>query len=255
LWLTLIALWAFYCRTWLGYVAGSGAGVAVTTLLFSVIGPETTGPSSFTGLSPWPWLLVGAYVLVASVGVSTLRQAAGAVGMVVGLWAFLPQTGMADFRNSITLHVLWGALIAIGFANQDAVARALRGLSATLFPIAALTAVASPVTADLPVAWKAAYVAALAIICGLIAWSLRSRAYRLALTAIGVAAAYELAAYGYRGSSSIFGRAAATSFLWSLALLLTGLLISAHKAGWIVDPRRRQTTESGESPSESGQQH
>jgi hypothetical protein len=40
----------------------------------------------------------------------------------------------------------------------------------------------------------------------------------------------------------MFGRAAVSSFVWSLALLLMGLLISAHKAGWFALPMRRELT-------------
>jgi hypothetical protein len=240
LWLTLIVLWALYCRAWLGFVPGAGLGVAATTLLFSLVGPQTTGPATLTDLSPWPWLLVGGYVLVTNVGVSTLRQTAGALAMVVGLWAFLPYTGVADFRNTITLHVLWGAILVLGFANSDAVARILRGIGAALFPIAAVVAVAAPATAVVPVVWKVGYVIGLCLVCGGIAWVFRSRPYRFAFAAMGIAAVYEFAAYGYRGSASMFGRAAVTSFVWSLALLLMGLLISAHKAGWIALPMRRE---------------
>ena len=256
LWLTLLLLWGIYCRAWYADVRGAAYGVATTMLMFSIIGPQTVGPSTLTELSPWPWLLIGAFVLVTGAGRSTLQQALGAIAMVVGLWAFLPNTGFADFRNSISLHVLWGATIAIGFANQDAVARTLRVIGATLFPLAAIGVIAAPATAEVPMAWKAAYVAVLVVVCGVIAWGFRSRPYRLAFGAIGTAAAYEFAAYGYRGSASVFGRAAVTSFVWSLALLLTGLLISAHKAGWWISlPLRRELPGSGESqPSERGEQ-
>jgi hypothetical protein len=251
LWLTLIVLWGFYCRAWLGFVPGAGLGVAVTTLLFSLIGPQTTGPSSLTGLSPWPWLVVGAYLLVMSVGLSTLRQALGAIAMAIGLWAFLPNTGVADFRNAISLHVLWGAIVVIGLNNRDLAARVISGIAAAMFPIAAVAALASPSTAEVPVMWKIGYVAGLFLVCGVTAWASHSRPYRFAFLALGTSAAYELAAYGFRGTASLFGRAAVTSFVWSLALLLTGLLISAHKAGWILLPVRRRTMESGDSTPEA----
>ncbi|OAI53069.1 hypothetical protein AYO47_05520 [Planctomyces sp. SCGC AG-212-M04] len=255
LWLTLIVLWGFYCRAWLSFAPGAGLGVGMTTLLFSLIGPQTTGPGSLTTLSPWPWLVVGAYLLVMSVGLSTVRQAIGAVVMVIGLWAFLPSTGVGDFRNAISLHVLWGAIVVIGLINHDVAARILNGIGAGMFPIAAAGVVAAPATADMPVMWKFGYVAVLVVICGVIAWAFRSRPYRFAFAALGTAAAYEFAAYGYRGSASVFGRAAVTSFVWSLALLLTGLLISAHKAGWITVSMHRETSDGVEPPdTESGEQ-
>jgi hypothetical protein len=112
-----------------------------------------------------------------------------------------------------------------------------------MFPLAVIGAAAAPATAEVPVTWEVGYVACLVIACWVIAWVFRSRPYRFALAAVGCGAAFELAAYGFRGTASVFGRAAVTSFVWSLALLLMGLLISAHKARWFALPMRRELRE------------
>jgi len=248
LWLTLIALWLLYCRAWWSDVRGAQIGVAATTLMFSFVGPQSTGPSTLTALSPWPWLLVGAVILATGIGRSTVRQTVGAIAIAIGLWALLPSTALAPFRNAICLHAIWSAIVVIGLANYGATARILRQIGAAVFPLAALGAVAAPAAAALPVLWKVVYVAGLVIACGTIAWVSRSRAYRWAFATMGVVAAYEFAALGFRGSASLFGRAAVTSFVWSLALLLTGLLISSHKAGWVAFPFRRTMAGDDSSP-------
>ncbi|MBL8851871.1 MAG: hypothetical protein JNG89_19520, partial [Planctomycetaceae bacterium] len=44
---------------------------------------------------------------------------------------------------------------------------------------------------------------------------------------------YAGAVLGYRAAADFFGKAAATSFAWSVSALLLAILISAHKATWL----------------------
>jgi hypothetical protein len=233
LWIALGLVWLLYGRAWLANVRYAGSGLMSATLLYSVVGLATTGPATATPLQPWPWLLVGAALLISGFKRSSLRQAAGAAMFVIGLRTLLPETDLAGFRNAVSLHVLWAAIVVIGFTTRDHATRLMQCLGAVLFPLAALAVSASPSADTLPASWKLTYVAILAGVALGIAVLFRSRVYRYAVIAIGVATAFEMATLAYRGSASLFGRAAMTSFLWSLALLLIGLLISAHKARWI----------------------
>ncbi|HVJ85082.1 MAG TPA: hypothetical protein VM452_05525 [Caulifigura sp.] len=254
LWIALLATSAVYIRGWLANVPLAGTGLLSSVLLLSVIGPTTTGPSTMTTPVAWPWLFVGAVTLVAGLARSTVRQAIGGVLLTAGLWVILPGTSLAGFRNVISLHVLWAALLVVGLSRRDLLATMLTRVSAAMFPIAVLWALEGPARADLPAWWKAAYVSVLAIAAITIAVASRRRVYLWSLGGIGAIGGYDLAAYGFRGSASLFGKAAMTSFLWSFALLLVGLLISAHKARWFAGgmPWRRrgeQTTGTADSGS------
>lgn len=232
-WLTLVLVWLIYGRAWAAGVRYADAGLLAATLLFSVVGPSTLGAATMTPVQSWPWLLTGMVLFVSSVARSSMRQAVGAALFTFGLWQLLPSTAAAGLRNTISLHVLWGGVMAIGFTTRDRTAAWLRRVGAMMFPLAAVAMLSGPAAVEVPLLWKVMYVGLLAMIAARIAWVMRSRAYHLALISVGAVSAYELAAIGYRGSASLFGRAAMTSFLWSLGLLLVGLLISAHKARWL----------------------
>lgn len=243
LWIALLATCFLYGRAWLSGVPMAGSGLLASILLLSVIGPTTIGPSTFTSPAAWPWILVGAVTLVAGLGRSTLRMAVAVVLLTIGLRLTLPDTSLAGLRNAISLHVLWIAVMAIGLARRDVLAVALKRVGAAMFPVAVFWALEGPARAELPGWWKVAYVSTLAVMAIVLAYVSGSRAFLLALAGMGGISAYDVAAYGYRGSASLFGKSAMTSFVWSFALLLVGLLISAHKARWFVTasvPWRRE---------------
>ena len=246
LWIALLAMTAVSIRGWFGNVPLAGTGLLASVLLFSVIGPQTTGPSTMTAPVAWPWLFVGAISLIAGLRRSTMRQAIGALLLTAGLWLILPGTSLAGFRNLISLHVLWTALLAVGLIGRDQLATLLVRVMAAMFPLAVLWALEGPARADLPAWWKAAYVSVLAITALIVAFMSARPAFLWSLGGIVATGAFEVAAYGFRGSASLFGKAAMTSFLWSFALLLVAILISAHKARWLTSgplPWRRREDE------------
>ena len=62
---------------------------------------------------------------------------------------------------------------------------------------------------------------------------------------------YATAVVAYRQATSLFGKAATASFVWSVAALLIAFLISAHKASWLPPrllPRWRNGGNGNEPP-------
>ncbi|NOX56961.1 MAG: hypothetical protein GXP27_21475 [Planctomycetes bacterium] len=235
-WLTVWLLLAFYVWAWIRRVPGAVIGTAAMCLLLALIGPETIDPRSLVGPYPWPFLVAAVLLLIeglrrASSGVCT----ASAASFVLGLWYLLPQTVVAGYRFSICYHVLWLAVVVLGFVYQDRMAKALLVVGAAQMPLASFVVAASPVAAQIPFAWRLSYVLLL-VVCSLaIAKVWRNRWYFYAFGATSAVAFYQVTVLGFRRAVDSVGRPAMTALAWSLGMLLLAFLISAHKARWLPE--------------------
>jgi hypothetical protein len=234
LWITAWLVVLLYGRAWLAGVPFAGTAAASALLAFTVVGVETTGLQTLTAPQPWPLLAIGALALLAGVRRrSSACCLAGAVLCVCGIWLVLPRTVAADFRMTVTYHTLWVATIVIGLSFRDRLALILRLAGAVQIPAAALVALASSPAEAVPLAWRLAYVAALAATALAIAGLWRQRWYLYAFFALLGMAMYGGAMLGYRQAVSAIGRPAMAAITWSGGALLVAFLISARKANWL----------------------
>lgn len=227
-WLQLgFFVWARFRR-----VPGSGNAALATLTLLSLIGPQTLGLRTLTDPQPLPLLTVGLVLLVAAVRErSSWLGTLSAMVLTFTVWLFLPATAPTGLRLTVCYHLLWATVMVLGLSCHDRFAGALRMIGAVQLPLASLIAMLAPAAARVPFEWRMAYVLLLTI--AWIAIARRSRWYLYAFTAQLAIGGYGVTVLGFRGGASLLGRAAMTSFVWSLAALLIAVLISAHKADWL----------------------
>ncbi len=234
LWLTVWLQLAFF--TWSGFRRAPGAGfAALATLgLFAFIGPDTIDFESPPVPRAWPFLVMGAVLLPAGIKAQSTRMMAAACGLLtLAVWMYLPETSLHNYRLSISYHLLWAGIVILGVACRDRFAEVLRIVGAAQVPLASLIVLAGPHAEQVPMNWRLAYVIGLAVVCFAIATLGRSRWYLYAFGVQLAMAGYAATVTGFRGTVSVLGKAATTSFAWSLAALIMAILISAHKADWL----------------------
>lgn len=236
LWLAAWLQLALYASAWLRGVSKARGFLLASVAVFSIVGPGSMSLRTLTVPSPWPLAVVGAVLLVDGLWHRSSRICtAGASVLTSVLWISLPDSLLANFRMTICFHLLWIAIVAFGLAYRDRFAELLRMTGACLMPIASAVAMGGDAAQEVPVAWRVGYVLLLAATCLAIARIWRVRWYLFAfLSLIGIAG-YGGTVIGFRGAVTLLGRKAMTSFLWSVAALLTAVLISAHKAGWLPE--------------------
>jgi hypothetical protein len=234
IWLAAWLQLAFFVWARCRRVSGSGNAALATLTLLSLIGPHTLSLRTLTNPQPLPLLAVGLVLSVAAVRErSSWLGTLSAMVLTFAVWLVLPETALPGFRVTVCYHLLWATVIVLGLACHDRFASALRLIGALQMPIASLIAMLAPAAARVPFEWRMAYVLLLTIACITIARTWRSRWYLYAFTAQLAIGGYGVTVLGFRGGVSLLGRAAMTSFAWSLAALLIGVLISAHKADWL----------------------
>ncbi|MBX3437388.1 MAG: hypothetical protein KF861_07865 [Planctomycetaceae bacterium] len=234
LWLTVWGMIGFYSWAWWRGAAAGEAGVLASATLLTVIGPSTVGPATFLDPRTGPLVMVGLAMLVSGLHRRSASLCFLSTAMLtLAAWVALPQTSLAGFRMSISYHLLWGAAIVIGLMGTGRVARGLRFAGALQMPVAALLATVGPGSAEIPVAWSALYVVFLTAACFAIAQAFSSRWYLYAFTSLLAIIAYGVGFAGFRALVREYGGPATTAVLWSVGTLLTAVLISAHKAGWV----------------------
>jgi hypothetical protein len=251
LWLSVGLLMTFYALASVRRVSGAFAGLLLATSLLAVIGPETTGLKTLTAPQPWPLFAVGPVLLVTGIRLrSSQLTTLACVGLSLTLWLTLPATGLRDWQNMISLHVLGTAIVAISLTFKDEFAQVLRWLGAGLLPVAAVAVM----TTDVLPAFQLGYVLAIMLLCYTIAIRWKVRAYLYAFLLLVSLGGYGGAVLGYRAGADYFGQAAASSFAWSVSALLVAFLISAHKASWLPPrllPRWKNGTHGGAPPAPS----
>ena len=233
-WIAACLVTAFYGWATLRRASGAGFGLLGSTLLFSVISPQTIGVATLPAVNPWPFLVVG--LVIAVIGLrrnSSAITLAAASLMTVAAWFLLPQTALADFRMTACYHALFVTVLVLSLIHRDALSTLLRQAGAMLIPLTALLALMAPAAAEVPLPWRLLYVAILTGIGFVCAHASQSRAYWTSFCGTGFLLGYGLTLGGFRQASAAFGKQAVTAFSWSCGTLLIGLLISAYKANWL----------------------
>jgi hypothetical protein len=234
IWLAVWLQLAFFAWAWLRGTRGAERGALATLALLTVVGPQTLGLRTLTEPQAWPAFTIGALLLIAGLRSRSSRTCTLACAVVTaGAWLVLPATLPAAYRMATCYHLLWAAVIVLGLALRDRFAETLRIIGALQMPLASIVVMTSPAAADVPMSWRLAYVVVLTVACLAIATAWRSRWYLYAFTSLLAVGGYGAAVLGFRGGAQVLGRPAMTSFLWSGAALLLGILISAHKARWL----------------------
>lgn len=233
-WLTVLLLIGFYTWAWLRRVQFAGYGVVATLALLAIVGRNTVDLDTLGDPQYWPFVLIAPMLFVHGIWTrSSLECAAAGVSVAVGLWLFLPQTPLAEFRMTTSYHVLWAAILAVGFSFQDPLAKLLRVVAALMVPLASMAVVS---VTGVPNWWRAPYVAAAAATCLAISIIWHNRWFLYSCGASVGILIYAGLVLLFRRGVDILGWPAVTAFLWSLGMLLLGFLISAHKARWLRKP-------------------
>jgi hypothetical protein len=156
--------------------------------------------------------------------------------LISALWLMLPQTLLSEFRMMTSYHLLLTCCVVFGLSFRDRFSTLLRGVGAIWLPLTSLAIMAGWLAEDMPIAWKLLYVADVTAACFACATFGRSKWYLYASTCSTAVLGYGSMMLGFRGAASLIGRAAMTALSWSIAAMLIGFLISAHKAQWL--PKR-----------------
>jgi len=237
LWLTTWLLLAFFGWAWFRGVVGAYRSLLATGAVLSIVGPRTIDIDTLIPLQPWPLLIIGGVLLVQGVRQRSSRICTIAnLFMTLCLWLLLPRMGLTEFRAMICVNVLWFGTLTLGLVFHDSFARLLRHLSAAMFPLATLLAVADSRAAEIALLWRIAYLVVLAIGCLTIARWWRSLWFLYGFGGMVGVTAYAGVVVGFRRAAELIGRDAMTAFVWSLGMLLLAFLISAQKARWL--PRK-----------------
>ena len=186
---------------------------------------------------PAPLFAVGAMLAITA---ALRKSSAGCFGaaaiLVYAAWLVLPQTLLTEFRMTTCYHLLLASCVALGLIFRDKFSTLLRFSGAAWLPLTSLLMMTGHLAADVPIAWKLLYVSGVTAICFACATLCRSKWYLYGSTGTTAVLGYGLMMLGFRGASSLIGREAMTALSWSIAALLIGFLISAHKAKWL--PKR-----------------
>ncbi|MCA9073454.1 MAG: hypothetical protein KDA93_00370 [Planctomycetaceae bacterium] len=234
LWLTVCLLIALYAWAWWRGAERAEVGLLASGCLLSVVAPTTTGFFSLSEPHVWPLITVGTIVLILGVSRRSTWMCLASSGLLTfALWLVLPETPLAEQRMQLSAHLFWSAVVVLGFVYRDGWARVLRLVGAAIMPVAGVLAMVAPGVSDIPLNTRLLYLLLLTIVSLLIARRYRSRWYLYAFTALMAVNFYGLATIGFRGTVQALGRTATTAALWSGGTLLTAVLISAHKAGWL----------------------
>lgn len=237
IWLAVWLQMAFYGWAWCRRVAGAEFGGVATMCLLSIVGPTTLRLDTLIEPRALPLFIVGGLLLVNGLRVRSSKVVTASCALLTfAVWMVLPETTLSNYRMSACYHLLWASVVVIGLVFRDRFAGVLRFIGAAQVPLATVVVLGSSQTADLPLSWRLSYVFALGGICLMIANIWRSRWYLYAFTSQLAIAGYGATVLGFRGAVNVMGRAATTSFLWSLGALLLAFLISAHKARWLPSP-------------------
>jgi hypothetical protein len=244
--LTVLALLAFYLYSWLRGVRLAEAGIAAMLLICTVIGPATAGLDTLTEPQLWPLAVLGGMQLVLALhNHSSVRGVAASVcfaGMLT-LMEWPPE--LREFRGLISAHALFLAMAVIGLVFRDGFARLLTALSAAVLPILCLVTALVLFRAGIVEAVIVAYVAgmtALAAVC----WYFTGNRWYLA-------AAFSIVAGGSGGAAWLAVQdlsrrlrpEVSQPLLYGGVCFLIAALISAHKAGVFGGGKLRRSETGG----------
>lgn len=237
LWWTTLLLLVFFGWAVLRKVAGASVGFVSMIALLAFVGADTISLRTIGAPHPAPMFVAGTLLAIAA---AIRKTSAGCIAasaiLISAMWLVLPQTPLSEFRMMTSYHLLLTCCVVFGLSFRDRFSTLLRGVGAIWLPLTSLAIMAGWLAEDMPIAWKLLYVADVTAACFACATLGHSKWYLYASTCSTAVLGYGLMMLGFRGAASLVGRAAMTALSWSVATLLIGVLISAHKAQWL--PKR-----------------
>lgn len=237
MWWTLLLLLAFFGWAVLRKIDGASLGFVSMIVLLTFIGADTLSLRAMHTPQPAPLFVAGTLLAITA---ARRLSSAGCLGasaiLIYSAWLVLPQTPLAEFRMMTCYHLSLASCMALGLIFRDKFSTLLRLIGAAWLPLTSLTMMTGHLAGAVPIAWKLLYVAGVASVCFACAMLCRSKWYLYASTGTTAVLGYGLMMLGFRGAASLIGREAMAALSWSVATLLIGFLISAHKAHWL--PKR-----------------
>jgi hypothetical protein len=233
LFLTLLASVGFYLYAALRRTPLAVEALTAVLLALVVVGPDTLNRGWFVAPQPAP--LLAATALQLGFGLwqrSSWRSLVGAAGLVgVATLVLHAEPDAASLRGLITLHLALTAVLIVGAAFDDVLARLLRFLGAGLVLLACLGAVVfrSDPPAGLTPGEMEVYPLIMAALLAGYGWLL---GHRPSLAVAGLVLTGWLTAAGWRGYCVLRQLVAGLDYLAvSLTLLALAILISLAKSG------------------------
>lgn len=248
LWSSVWLLLAFFGWATLKQVKGATTGFCLLVGMLAFVQADTVSLHDLRATRAEP--LFAASLLCA---IAAIRQRSSLGGMMASallaysLWLVLPQTSGGPWRFAICYHLLLVATVLIGLSLQDRFSQILRLAGAAWLPLSSLGMMTDHLSESVPVLWKLVYVAGLTAFSVACAKHYRNRWYLWAATGTTATLGYGVLVLGFRSASSVIGQTAMTAMSWSVAALLIGFLISAHKARWLP-PRLFPRWPNGDEP-------
>jgi hypothetical protein len=231
-WMTLVALVAFYTYGHLRRVRFSETGALTSLVLLCFVGRNTIDWSTLESGQWWPLALVGTVQFVQSVGHrSSLRCFTAAVAWVVAVCLGMRENALLMYGGVIPIHVLLGAGLVIGIVFRDTFALVLRRMVGVSAVVAAVLAVCTLDCFSIGDTWRLLYLAVLAAL-GTTCWiCLRDRTWLLAGIANTGSAILVANWICYWRLLERLGSGVLTPIAWGVACFLIAILISALKGG------------------------
>jgi hypothetical protein len=233
----VLLLLVFFGWAALRKIEGASLGLVSMIVLLTFIGADTLSLRAIHTPQPAPLFVVGTLLAITA---ARRRSSAGCFGaaaiLIYAAWLVQPQTLLAEFRMTTCYHLSLASCVVSGLIFRDRFSMLLRFIGAAWLPLTSLAMMTDQLAGAVPIAWKLLYVAGVTAVCFACAMGCRSKWYLYASTGTTAVLGYGLMMLGFRGAASLIGRAAMTALSWSIAALLIGFLISAHKANWL--PKR-----------------
>ncbi len=237
LWWTVLLLLSFFGWGIFRKVDGASLGCVSMIVLLTFIGADTLSLRAIHAAQPAPLFVAGTLLAITAARRKSSVGSSGAAAILIyATWLVLPLTPLAGFRMMTCYHLLLASCVALGLTFRDKFSTLLRLIGAVWLPLTSLLMMTGHLAEAVPIAWKLFYVAGVTAICFACAMSCHSKWYLYASTGTTAVLGYGLMMLGFRGAVSLIGRAAMTGLSWSIAAMLIGFLISAHKANWL--PKR-----------------
>jgi hypothetical protein len=233
LFLTLAAAAGFYAYAALRRTPLAVEALTAALLGLAVVGPDTRNLSDLVAPQAAPILAAaGLQLMLGLWRRESLRCLLGTVGLVAAAALDVPaEIGLSPFRGLIAFHLGLLAVLLVGAAFDDVVARLLRLASAVLVLLACIGAMFGPVgqLVSLPPGTAEVYTLVMAAFLAGYGWLL---GHRPSLVVAALALTCWAAALGYRGYASLRLRVSGLDYLaLSLTLFALAVLVSLGKSG------------------------
>jgi hypothetical protein len=240
IWLTVLALIAFYGYAWLRRLRGAEWSLLTTVALLTVIGRQTTDLHTLAPAAWWPWCVLAGWQLLQAVAKRSSQRCAWATLCAVVAASLAWHDAPLLIRYGILPgHILLAGSLVIGLVFRDRFARLLQRLGLALVIAGMVAAVVAIGGELLPTAALCEYLVALAVVAWLYWWTTRDRWWFCA----GVLQAAVLSGTGVWVArtplAAILGPDAVTPLSGGVASFLVAVLISAWKGGLGRPLRRR----------------